>query len=50
MEGDFIWGSEHTMHQTDDVLQNCASETYVILLTNIIPMNSLIKEKIVTFL
>ena len=38
-------GGEHTMQYTDEVLQNCTPETYVILLTNVIPMNS-IKSKI----
>ena len=30
MEGDLTQGDEHTMHYTDDVLQNCTPETYVI--------------------
>ena len=25
------WGGEHTLQHTDDVLQNCTPETYVIL-------------------
>ena len=42
MEGDLTWGGEHTVQSTDDVLQNCTSETYIILLTDIIPINSII--------
>ena len=45
MEGDLTWGGEHTIHYTDDVLQNYASETYIILLTNVTPINSIKKEK-----
>ena len=36
MEGDLTCGDEHTIQYTDDVLQNCTPETYIILLTNII--------------
>ena len=32
-------GGEHTMQYTDGVLQNCTLETYVMLLTNVIPIN-----------
>ena len=38
MEGD--WGGKHTIQYTDDVLQNCTPETYIILLTNATPINS----------
>ena len=31
MEGKLIWGGVHTMQKTDDVLQNCTPETYIIL-------------------
>ena len=41
MEGDLTWGGEHTTQYTDDVLQNCTPEIYVILLTNATPMNSI---------
>ena len=37
---DLTWSGEHTIHYTDDVLQNCTPETYVILLTNVTPINS----------
>ena len=29
VEGDLTWGGEHTIQYTDDVLQNCAPETYI---------------------
>ena len=46
MEGDQTWGGEHTVQYTDDVLQNCAPETPIILLTNVTPINSIkIKNK-----
>ena len=40
MEGDLTWGSECIIKCTDEVLQNCTPETYVMLLTNITPINS----------
>ena len=46
MEGDVTWGSEHTIQYTNDILQNCTAETYVILLTNVTPINSILKIKI----
>ena len=39
MEGDLTWGGEHTIQYTDDVLQNCTPEIYIILLTNVTPIN-----------
>ena len=42
MEGDLTWGGEHTVQYTDDVLQTCMYETYIILLTNVTSI-SLIK-------
>ena len=30
IEGDLTWGDKHTVQYTDDVLQNCIHETYVI--------------------
>ena len=41
MEGDLTGGREHTIQYTDDVLQNCTLETYIILLTTITPINSI---------
>ena len=38
MEGDLTWGGEHTVQYTDDILQNCTLETYIILLTSIVPV------------
>ena len=34
-------GGEHTIQNTDDVLQNCTLETYIILLTSVTPINSI---------
>ena len=45
MEGDLTWGGEHTIQYATDVLQNYTPETYIILLTNVTPINS-IKIKI----
>ena len=45
MERDMTWGGKHTIHYTDDVLQNRTPETYVILLTNVTPINSIQIEK-----
>ena len=39
MERHLTQGGEHTMQYTDDVLQNCALKTCMILLTNAIPQN-----------
>ena len=44
MEGDLTWGGEHTVQYTDDVLQNCIPETYIILLTNATLINSVKKR------
>ena len=41
MEGD--WGGKHTIQYTDDVLQNCTPETYIIFLTNVTSINSIKK-------
>ena len=35
MDEDLILGGEHTIRCTDDVLQNCAPETCVILLSSV---------------
>ena len=34
------WSGEHTLQYTDDVLQNCTTENYIILLTKSIPTNT----------
>ena len=36
-EKNLTWDGEH---YTDDVLQNCTLETYMILFTNVTPINS----------
>ena len=41
MEGDLTWSDEHTIQYTDDVLQNCTPETYIISLTNVTSINSI---------
>ena len=38
-------GGEHRMQYTDDVLQKCTLETYVILLTYVTPINNKIEIK-----
>ena len=38
-------GGEHIIQYTDGVLQNCTSETYIILLTNVTSLNAIKKEK-----
>ena len=35
---------EHTMQYTNDVLENCTLETYMILLINVTPINSIKKQ------
>ena len=39
MEEDLTLGGEHPLHYTDDVLQDCTLETYIILLTNVTLIN-----------
>ena len=39
-----MWSDGNTIQYTDDVLQNCIPETYIILLTNVTTVNS-IKNK-----
>ena len=46
MEGDLTLGGEHTIQYTDDGLQNHTPETYIILLTNVTPINSIQIKKI----
>ena len=45
MKGDLTWGGEHIIQYSDNVLQNCTPETYIILLTNVTPVNSIGKRK-----
>ena len=44
MEGDLTWGGEHTVQCIGDALQNCTSATYITVLTNVTPINSIKKE------
>ena len=39
MEGDLTPGGEYTIQYTDDVLQNCTPETYIILFNNVTPIS-----------
>ena len=39
-EGDLTSGGEHTEQHTDGVLQNFTIDTYIIVLTNITPINT----------
>ena len=45
MEGGLTWAGEHTMQYTDKFqvynTQNYMPKTYIILLTNVTPMNSM---------
>ena len=41
MDRDLTWDGEDTIQRTDDVQQNCAPKTCIILLTNVIPINSI---------
>ena len=45
MDGDLIWGGEHTIECTDDVLWNCVLETHIIFLTSVTPINSIKRKK-----
>ena len=45
MKGVLTLGGEHTVQYTDDVLQNCIPETYIILLTNVTPIKTTKKKK-----
>ena len=44
MQGDVTWGGEHAIQYTDDVLQNCTPDTYLILLANVTPINAINKK------
>ena len=45
MEGYLTWGGECTVQYTDDVLQDCTPETYVLLLTSVITTKFNKKQK-----
>lgn len=38
MEDDLTQGGKYTVQYTDQVLQNCVLQTYIILLTKVIPV------------
>ena len=38
VEGDLTWGGEHIIQYTEDVLQNCELQSYIVLLTNVTPI------------
>ena len=44
-EGDLTLGGEHTIQYTDDTLQNCSLETYIIILTNVTPNKFNVKNR-----
>ena len=44
MQGVVTWGGEHAIQYTDDVLQNCTPDTYLILLANVTPINAINKK------
>lgn len=41
MERGWALGGEHAMRYVDDVLEGCTLETYILLLTNGTPINSI---------
>ena len=43
MEGGLTWGGEHKAQYTDE-LQKCTPETYITLLNNVTPINSIKKK------
>lgn len=44
MVEDLTLGGEHTVHYADDVSQNCTLATVTVLLTNVTPMNLVLKR------
>ena len=44
-DGDQTSGAKHTMEYTEDVSLNCILETYIMLLTNVTPINLIKKIK-----
>ena len=40
MDRDLTWDGDDTIQRTDDVQQNCAPKTCIILLTSVTPINS----------
>ena len=46
VERDLSLDGEYTIQYTDNVLQNCTFETYIILLTNVTSINQNLKNKV----
>ena len=46
IDGDKTLGGEHTMENANDVLQNCMPETYIMLLTDVTPIDLIFKRKV----
>ena len=44
MEGDLILGDDYTVQYTDDILYFFITDNYIILLTNVTPINSISKN------
>ena len=44
MKGDLTWSGDYKIKYTEYVLQNCTPKTYIILLTNGTPINSINKR------
>ena len=44
-EDDLTLGGGHTMQYIDDISQNCTLGTYIIVLTNVAPVNLILKRK-----
>ena len=43
MGGHSSWSGKHTVQYAGDASQNCTRETYIILLTNVSPINLILK-------
>ena len=41
VDKNLTWGGEHTILCTGNVLENCAPETCITLLTSVTPVNSI---------
>ena len=46
MDRDLTWNGKHIVQCAGGVLWSCASETCMVLLTNVIPINSTKREKL----
>ena len=50
MERDFVWGDGNLLQCADGVLLSCILETCMVLLTNVILINSILKRTIIIIL